>query len=69
DQFLKQGVVLCEHLADQIMLPLLVAGGGRFSCPPLSLHAASNANLIRSLTGHHFSVHENGDQWVLGLGG
>jgi RNA 3'-terminal phosphate cyclase (ATP) len=36
-----------EHLADQLLLPLAVAGGGRYLTGPLSLHATTNVETIR----------------------
>jgi len=36
------------HLADQLLLPLAAAGGGRFRCAPLSLHATTNIATIRA---------------------
>lgn len=37
-----------EHLADQLLLPMAVAGGGRFrTSAPLSLHATTNIETIR----------------------
>lgn len=38
-----------------ILLPLLAAGGGSFSCGPLSLHAQTNSELIEQLTGRRIS--------------
>ncbi|SFM19100.1 RNA 3'-terminal phosphate cyclase [Marinobacter zhejiangensis] len=49
--YLAAPAVLCEHLADQVMLPMLVAGGGRFSTGKLSLHADTNRQLIEQVTG------------------
>lgn len=64
---LNGNAVLCEHLADQIMLPLLAAGGGSFSCGPLSLHAQTNSELIEQLTGRRISseAYEDGQVLVL----
>lgn len=36
-----------EHLADQILLPLALAGGGRFVTFPLSPHALSNIEILK----------------------
>jgi RNA 3'-terminal phosphate cyclase (ATP) len=47
DAFLRAGVPVGEHLADQLLLPLAVAGGGRFRCAPLSSHAVTNIETIR----------------------
>ncbi len=35
-----------EHLADQLMLPLALAGGGRFTAASVSQHALTNAEVI-----------------------
>ena len=44
--FLAVEVPVGEHLADQLLLPLAVAGGGRFRSAPLSLHATTNIETI-----------------------
>ncbi|RFA31502.1 RNA 3'-phosphate cyclase [Alkalilimnicola ehrlichii] len=59
---------LCEHLADQIMLPMVAAGGGSFSCGPLSSHAQTNSALIERLTGHRIAREMQGNKQVLTLG-
>ncbi len=35
-----------EHLADQLLIPLALAGGGSFTATPLSLHATTNMDVI-----------------------
>jgi RNA 3'-terminal phosphate cyclase (ATP) len=47
--FLAAEVPVGEHLADQLLLPLAVAGsgGGRFRSKPLSLHATTNIATIQ----------------------
>lgn len=35
-----------EYLADQLMLPMALAGGGGFSASSISLHATTNAHVI-----------------------
>ena len=48
EDFLEAGVPVGEHLADQLLLPLAVAGGGRFrTLAPLSLHATTNVEVIQ----------------------
>jgi RNA 3'-terminal phosphate cyclase (ATP) len=44
--FLDADVPVGEHLADQLLLPMAVAGGGSFRAAPLSLHATTNADTI-----------------------
>ena len=48
EDFLEAEVPVGEHLADQLLLPLAVAGGGRFRCADLSLHASTNIDTIRA---------------------
>ena len=43
---LAADVPVGEHLADQILVPLALAGGGSFRTLPLSSHARTNAALI-----------------------
>lgn len=40
-----------EHLADQVMLPIALAGEGSFTCSALSLHARTNIEVIHAFTG------------------
>jgi RNA 3'-terminal phosphate cyclase (ATP) len=42
-----RGAPVCEHLADQLLLPLALAGGGAFRTGPLSAHAETNMHTIR----------------------
>jgi len=35
-----------EHLADQLLLPMALAGGGQFSATTISLHTSTNAKVI-----------------------
>ncbi len=46
--FVAANVPVGEHLADQLLLPLAVAGGGAFRAAPLSLHATTNIDTIRA---------------------
>jgi RNA 3'-terminal phosphate cyclase (ATP) len=45
--YLAANVPVGHHLADQLLLPMAVAGGGRFrAAAPLSLHATTNIETI-----------------------
>jgi RNA 3'-terminal phosphate cyclase (ATP) len=47
DRYLASNVPVGEHLADQLLLPMAVAGGGRFrTLGALSLHATTNIETI-----------------------
>jgi RNA 3'-terminal phosphate cyclase (ATP) len=45
-RWLDAGVPVGEHLADQLLLPLALAGSGSFVTLPLSLHATTQTDLI-----------------------
>jgi RNA 3'-terminal phosphate cyclase (ATP) len=45
-RYLAAGVPVGEHLADQLLLPLALAGGGSYRTLPLSLHARTQVDLI-----------------------
>jgi RNA 3'-terminal phosphate cyclase (ATP) len=48
EDYLEAGVPVGVHLADQLLLPFAVAGGGRSrTLAPLSLHARTNIDTIR----------------------
>src|SRR6185295_3196594 len=48
EDFLEAGVPVGEHLADQLMLPMAVAGGGKLrTLAPVSPHALTNIETIR----------------------
>ena len=47
EDFIEAKIPVGEHLADQLLLPLAVAGGGRFRTDELSLHATTNIDTIR----------------------
>ncbi len=44
--YLMSSAAVGEHLADQLMLPMALAGGGCFSTSVLSSHALTNADVI-----------------------
>ena len=47
ERHLASGAPVGEHLADQLLLPMALAGGGRFRAQaPLSLHATTNIETI-----------------------
>lgn len=45
-RYIASGAAVGEWLADQIMLPMALAGGGSFTADRLSLHALTNAEVI-----------------------
>ncbi|MEM8885819.1 MAG: RNA 3'-terminal phosphate cyclase [Planctomycetota bacterium] len=45
-QYLKHDAPVGPHLADQLMLPMVLAGGGSFVTGPLSRHARTNLEVL-----------------------
>lgn len=45
-RWLASGAPVGRHLADQLLLPLALAGGGAFRTMPLTRHATTNAEVI-----------------------
>lgn len=54
------GAAVEEHLADQVMLPIALAGAGTYTCSELSLHAKTHVEVIHAFTGHRMRM------WDLG---
>lgn len=66
--FLAAGVPVGEHLADQLLLPMAVAGGGRFRAAPLSLHATTNIETIQQFLDVAIRVEPDGDAVLVTVG-
>jgi RNA 3'-terminal phosphate cyclase (ATP) len=45
--YIASGVPVGRHLADQILIPMALAGAGRFRTGPLSRHTTTNLEVIR----------------------
>lgn len=55
------GAAVEEHLADQVMLPIALAGAGSYTCSALSLHLRTNLEVIRAFTGHRMKMWDLGN--------
>ncbi|HVF57056.1 MAG TPA: RNA 3'-terminal phosphate cyclase [Pyrinomonadaceae bacterium] len=47
ESYLSTGAPVGEHLADQLLIPLALAGGGAYTTGPLSLHTTTNIEIIK----------------------
>lgn len=56
-QYLASGVPVGEHLADQLLLLMALAGSGAFLTTPLSRHATTNIEVIHSFLPDRIGVH------------
>lgn len=63
-RYLAAEVPVGAHLADQLLLPLALAGGGAFRTTPLTRHAHTNAEVIRQFLGTSIEASVVGDTAV-----
>jgi RNA 3'-terminal phosphate cyclase (ATP) len=62
------GVPVDEHLADQLLLPMALAGGGSFHTTEPSSHSRTNASIIQRFLPLRFSLNQINEQtWQVGL--
>ncbi|MCP4134964.1 MAG: RNA 3'-terminal phosphate cyclase [bacterium] len=45
--YIDSGVPVGEHLADQLIMPMALAGGGAFTTLPLSMHTKTNIEVVK----------------------
>lgn len=57
-EYLAASAAADEHLADQLLLPLALAGGGSFTATKLNLHAQTNMHVIREFLPVRFEICE-----------
>lgn len=55
-EYLVHGAPVGEFLADQVLIPLALAGGGTFRAGHLSRHSLTNMEVIRMFLGTNFEV-------------
>lgn len=58
--YLVSRAVAGEHLADQLLLPFALAGGGIFSAEKLNLHSRTNMEIIRCFLPVNFVTTQEG---------
>lgn len=66
--FLDSGAAVDEHLADQLLLPMALAGGGGFTAAVASDHLRSNAALIEKFLPVEFAIDADGGRWRIDVG-
>lgn len=68
--YLRSGVPVGPHLADQLLLPLALAGGGAFRTMDPSLHARTQAEVIRMFLGTEIRSSREGEgDWRVAVSG
>lgn len=64
-RYLAAGVAVGEHLADQLLLPFALAGGGCFTTLPLTTHFTTNVEVIRRFLPVRVRTEERGEERFL----
>jgi RNA 3'-terminal phosphate cyclase (ATP) len=60
--YLDSGACIGEHLADQLLLPMALAGGGEFTTTEPTDHLRSNAALIETFLAVEIAWKQSGDK-------
>jgi RNA 3'-terminal phosphate cyclase (ATP) len=67
--YLKIKAPVGEHLADQLLIPLALAGGGSFATGPLSAHTITNIEIIKKFLDIEIIARQRAnDIWVIDVG-
>lgn len=68
-RYIASGAAVGEHLADQLMLPMALAGGGRFTADTVSQHAITNAEVVSRFlpVAISFTADEGGARHVVNI--
>lgn len=67
--WLAHGAPVGEHLADQLLVPLALAGTGRFTTGAPSLHTLTNMAVIERFLPIRFASHQTGPAWTITVDG
>ncbi len=60
-EYLESKAVAGEHLTDQLLLPMALAGGGSFTAMKINLHARTNMEVIAKFLPVRFQVEQQAD--------
>jgi RNA 3'-terminal phosphate cyclase (ATP) len=68
-RYLASEVAVGEYLADQLLIPMAMAGGGSFTTGPLSRHATTNIEVIRKFLDARIACSQVSDRvWKVDVG-
>ncbi|HTJ41640.1 MAG TPA: RNA 3'-terminal phosphate cyclase [Kofleriaceae bacterium] len=65
--YLAHDAPVGEHLADQLLIPMALARGGRFRSAPLSRHARTNIEVVARFMDVRFDVAETADDVIVSV--
>lgn len=55
-RYLVSGAAVGEHLADQLIIPMAIAKGGKFTTMPLSRHTVTNIEIVKKFIDMDISI-------------
>lgn len=58
ERYMETGAPVGEHLADQLLIPLALTGGGSYATGPLSLHTTTNIEIIKKFLSVEIKVEQ-----------
>lgn len=61
--YLHSDAAVGEHLADQLLLPMALAGSGHFSTTAPSMHTRTNRDIIEMFLPVRFTIEPRNEQW------
>ncbi len=68
--YIASGVPIGIHLADQLLIPMALAGAGRFRTGPLSRHTTTNLEVIHQFLDVEFDLLEEPKRiWTISVAG
>lgn len=65
DVFARHDVPVCRHLADQLLVPMALAKGGRFLTTEPSAHTRACADVVRLFTGRPVTMQQKEKGWEI----
>ena len=66
--YLNSNAAVGVHLADQLLLPMVLAGKGKFITLAPSLHTKTNIEVIKQFIPCSIKVEEHADAWLITIG-
>lgn len=63
--YLKTDTPVGQHLADQLLIPMALAGGGSFATGPLTLHTMTNIEVIKKFLNVDIDITQSNGNFVI----
>lgn len=63
------GIPVGRHLADQLLIPMALAGGGKFRTMRPTMHTQTNAEVVQKFLDVRIQIRESNGAWEIQVGG